>query len=84
VLRGVRDRGDGLLERLAVGLRRRRRAADLAHVLQRGGVHLAARGGRLEVVQGADVAAHTATVTRLGRPAAMIAGSVQIRPDLAV
>ena len=31
------------LERRGVGLRRRRRAADLAHVLQRGGVHLVAR-----------------------------------------
>ena len=34
------------------------RATDLAHELQRGVVHLVRGGGRLEVVQRADVAAH--------------------------
>ena len=36
--------------------------AELAHVLQRGLVHLGVRGRRLEVVQRADVAAHATTV----------------------
>ena len=38
--------------------RRLRTPTDLADVLQRGGVHLVRGGRRLEVVQGADVAAH--------------------------
>ena len=41
-----------------------RRAADLADVLQRGGVHLVAGGRRLEVVQGPDVSAHATSLPR--------------------
>jgi hypothetical protein len=53
-----RDRLDRAVERVLVGLRRLRGAADLAHVLQRGVVRLLAGRGRLEVVEGADVSAH--------------------------
>ncbi len=40
------------------------RSADLADVLQRRGVHLVRGGGRLEVVQGPDVAAHAVYTVR--------------------
>src|SRR4051812_14770522 len=54
-------RGDllhGVVERGGVGLRGAGGAADLADVLERGLVDLVLVGRRLEVVQGADVAAH--------------------------
>ena len=46
------------LERRLVGLRRLREAADLADVLERGGVDLLLGRRRLEVVEGADVSTH--------------------------
>ncbi len=52
------DRVDGTLERLGVRPGRVREPADLADVLQRGGADLVFGGGRREVVQRADVAAH--------------------------
>jgi hypothetical protein len=52
-----------LVEGGLVGLRRLDRAAHLADVLQGGGGHLVRGGRRLEVVEGADVAAHASTVT---------------------
>ena len=55
---GVRDLVDRAVERLLVGLRRLREAADLADVLQRGGADLVLGRRRLEVVERADVAAH--------------------------
>src|SRR5688572_8486831 len=55
---GCLDLGNGLVERLLVGLRGLGGSADLADVLEGGPVHLVPRGGRLEVVQGSDVAAH--------------------------
>src|SRR5690348_13515679 len=64
VLRGVRDRLDGLVEGLLVGQRRLRRPRHLADVLQRGGADLVAGRRRLEVVQLADIAAHASTVCR--------------------
>ena len=48
----------GPCKRRLVRLRRLRRAADLADVLERSGAHLVLGGGRLEVVQRADVPAH--------------------------
>ena len=56
--RGGGDLLDGAVERLGVGLRRLRVAADLADVLKRGRLDLLVGGGRLEVVERADVAAH--------------------------
>ena len=56
--RGGRDRIDSALERLRVGLRRLREAADLADVLERCVVHLFLGRRRLEVVQSVDVSAH--------------------------
>src|SRR6478609_10631281 len=64
VRRRVGDRLDGLVEGVLVGLARLRAATDLAHVLERRGVHLLRRGGRLEVVELSDVAAHASTVCR--------------------
>ena len=56
--RSRRHRVDRTLERLGVGLRGLREAADLAHVLERGRTHLFIARGRLEVVQHSDVPAH--------------------------
>src|SRR5829696_7990009 len=58
VPRHVRDLLDGAVERLLVGLRGLREAADLADVLERGGADLVLGRGRLEVVQRANVVAH--------------------------
>src|SRR6185369_15415199 len=63
VHRRVRDRIDRAVERLLVGLRRLVEAADLADVLERGGLDLFGRGGGLEVVERADVAAHALSST---------------------
>ena len=52
------DLVDGALEGLLVGPRRLRRAADLAHELQRRLAHLLVGRRRLEVVERLDVAAH--------------------------
>ena len=57
--RGSRYGVHGTLEGLRVGLRGLARAADLADVLQRGRTHLLVGGGWFEVVERADVAAHT-------------------------
>src|SRR5215213_10830885 len=59
---GVRDLVDGALEGLLVDLGGLREAADLADVLERGGADLFPGRFRLEVVEGADVAAHTVSV----------------------
>ena len=58
VLRGVGDLVHGVVERLLVRLGRLGGPGDLADVLQRGLVDLAAGGRRIEVVELADVAAH--------------------------
>ena len=58
VLRDVCDLVHGAVERRLVRLRRLVHAADLAHVLQRRGVHLLGARGRIEVVENADVPAH--------------------------
>src|SRR3954452_22704641 len=58
MLGDVGDLLDGAVEDLLVGCRRLGGAADLAHELQRGVVHLTRGRRRLEVVQGADVPAH--------------------------
>src|SRR5699024_4990147 len=55
---------DGLVEGLLVGPARLGGPAHLAHVLQRGGTHLIARRGRLEVVQLTDVSAHAPSLHR--------------------
>jgi len=71
--RGFGDRVDGVLEDFGVGLRRALKAADLAHVLQRGRLDLGLGRGGLEVVKGSDVATHVLRVppTRLhARPRA--------------
>src|SRR5947209_6708659 len=58
-LRGrFRHFADGALERFRIGGRRLREARHLAHVLQRGGADLLLGGGRLEIVEDADVPAH--------------------------
>ena len=56
---------DGALKRLLVGLGGLGEAADLAHVLQRGGIDLISGNGRIEVVEDADVSAHGAQPTTL-------------------
>lgn len=56
------DLGDGPIEWLLVGSGRVTTPADLPHVLKRGGVHLFIGGGRLEIVEGPDAAAHSASV----------------------
>ena len=43
-----------------VGLRRLGAAADFAHVLEGGGVHLLGGGVRFKVVEGSDIPAHKA------------------------
>src|SRR5215203_4327735 len=57
------DLVDGAVECLLIGLRRLRRAGDLAHVLKRRVMHLGAARGRLEVVQRTDVPAHTPSLS---------------------
>src|SRR5699024_9039341 len=52
------------VEGLLVGPARLGGPAHLAHVLQRGGTHLIARRGRLEVVQLTDVSAHAPSLHR--------------------
>ena len=58
VIGHVRDVGDRPLERSLVRLRGLLHPADLAHVLQRGGVDLVMRRRRLEVEERLDVPAH--------------------------
>src|SRR4051812_43085579 len=55
---------DRLVERGLVGQAGLRAPADLADVLEGGGLHLLRRGGRLEVVELSDVAAHASTLGR--------------------
>src|SRR5690242_11174336 len=66
VLGHVGDLVDGTVEGVLVRARRLGRPADLAHVLQRGVVDLLRRGGRLEVVERADVAAHASSLRGTG------------------
>ena len=70
VLGDVGDLAHGLVEGLLVRGGGLGRPAHLAHELQRGSGHLVPGGGRLEVVQGANVAAHAhdATSPRVGDP----------------
>ena len=63
------DGGHRRVDGGGVGRRRPGRAADLADVLQRGGVDLLARGRGLEVVQGPDVSAHAPSLPREAAPA---------------
>jgi hypothetical protein len=49
---------DGMVEGLLIRLRRLRRTADLAHVLQRRVLDLVLARGWLEVMQGSDVSTH--------------------------
>ena len=75
LLGGARDLFDRAIERLVIGLRRTRASAHLAHVLERGVVHLFGRGRRVEVEQRANVAAHEDSIydrtrDRARRPAA--------------
>src|SRR5580765_8149848 len=56
--RGMGDLFDGAVEGGFVGFRGRREAAELAHELDRGGADFLFGRGRLEIEQGADVAAH--------------------------
>ena len=58
ILRRGRDRLHGGVEGGPVGLRGFVEAADLAHILQRSRVDFIRAGGRLEMVEGLDVAAH--------------------------
>src|SRR4029078_4194830 len=58
-----RDLVDGAVEGLDVGLRGLRRAADLAHVLERGRADLFLRRRRVEVVESSDVPAHALKVS---------------------
>jgi hypothetical protein len=57
-LRRGRDGLHGGIEGGLVGLRGFVEAADLAHVLQRSRADFIRAGGRLEMVEGLDVAAH--------------------------
>src|SRR5690606_27032798 len=56
--RDASDLVDGGVEGGLVDLRRLREAADLADVLECGGADLVVGRGRIEVEEGADVAAH--------------------------
>lgn len=58
VPRDVRDLGDRVFEGFGIRLRRLGRAADLAHVLQRGGMHLVVGGRGFEVMKNVDATAH--------------------------
>ncbi len=60
--RDLGDAGDGALEGLLVGARGLVEAADLAHVLERGGLDLLVGCSRLEVVESPDVSAHALSV----------------------
>src|SRR5207244_5559724 len=60
--RGLRHLVDGPRERLLVGARRLREAADLANVLERGVPYFLVGGRRLEVEERVDVSAHAAIV----------------------
>src|SRR5690242_3764817 len=60
---GRLDFRHGMVEGVLVGLGGPRRPTDLADVLHGGGVHLVPGRGRLEVVEGADVAAHADEIT---------------------
>jgi acetyl esterase len=55
---GLRYRLDGTGEGRLVGARGLGKAADLAHVLERGCFDLLLGGGRIKVVEGSDVSAH--------------------------
>src|SRR5687768_15389438 len=73
---GCLDLGNGLVERLLVGLGGLAGTADLADVLHGCGVHLVPRSWRLEVVQGSDVAAH-------GDESTPEVGTIGTRPSVA-
>ena len=63
VMSDVGDLVYGPLEGLGVHLCGFRGSADLAHVLERSGVHLFVVGGGLEIVEDVDVSAHAKNVT---------------------
>ena len=71
----VRDLVDGAGEDGFVGLRRLRRAADLAHVLERRRADLVVRRARLEVVERSDVPAHGFSSRGQRQPAASASAS---------
>ena len=58
VLRRMGNLVHGPVEGLLVGLGRLGAAADLAHVLQRGGLHLGGGGVGFKIVEGPDISAH--------------------------
>jgi hypothetical protein len=76
LVRRLRHRLDGAVEGGLVRLGRPIEAAQLAHELQRRGADLLIGGGRLEIMQGPDIAAHgasliaimPATLAQEGRP----------------
>src|SRR3954451_5152437 len=78
VLSDVGDLVDGAVEGLLVRRGRPGRPADLAHELERRVAHLLRGGGRLEVVERSDVAAHDTEPTwtrqqpRAHRPVALV------------
>ena len=58
---------DGPVERGLVRLRRLRRAADLADVLERGRLDLLGCGGRFEVMENTDVSTHEPRIAAVAR-----------------
>src|SRR3954452_12553944 len=72
-----RDGLDGPVERLLVRPRRLGGAADLADVLERGGLDLLLAGGGLEVMKSSDVSAHASQPS--GRACAGRSGSAGYR-----
>jgi hypothetical protein len=67
-LRCVCDGVHGTVESLLVRLRRLREPADLAHVLQRGGMDVLFPRRWFEVVERLDVSAHAERLARAGTP----------------
>ena len=63
MLRNVGNLVDRLGEGFLVGFGRLGGSADLAHVLQRCGLHFGVRSMRFEVMQGPDIAAHNPMLT---------------------
>lgn len=68
VLRDVGDLVDSLSESFLVGLGRFGGTADLAHILQRGGLHFCRRSVWFEVMESPDIPAHNPMLT-MGRAA---------------
>ena len=66
--RDLRDRG---LEGLGVARGWLPEAADLAHVLARGGLHLAGRRGIVLMAEGSDASTHVSSVQPIAHPIAL-------------